>query len=103
MNRTTVSQHRLLYLAGVAAASALTAAMGVSLSDYGVRTTLVVACCLSSLAAYAGVWGRVVAALSTTTHACTKPGCDFRVRLTCVDAAENRRWQEIAANHPHRG
>ncbi|GAB2891666.1 hypothetical protein [Streptomyces mayteni] len=38
----------------------------------------------------------------TITHRCTEPDCTFRVSVTAVDAAESRRWQEIAAAHPHR-
>ncbi|MFD7402999.1 hypothetical protein ACFV7R_10065 [Streptomyces sp. NPDC059866] len=102
MNRTSTTRHRLVHLAGIAASTALAAAIAVSLSDYGVRVPLLVACSLSCLATYVSLWGRLVDALSTTTHRCTQPGCDFQVRLTRTDTAESRRWQEVAAQHPHR-
>ncbi|WP_268257299.1 hypothetical protein [Streptomyces longispororuber] len=35
-----------------------------------------------------------------TTHRCTAAGCSFAVTVRGVDAAENRRWQEISAAHP---
>jgi hypothetical protein len=86
----------------VVACAALAGAIGVWLSDYGVPAVLLVACSLSCLATFTNLAFRVLDALSTTTHQCKQPGCDFRVQLTNADAAENRRWQEIAANHPHR-
>ncbi|MEU7163848.1 hypothetical protein AB0A70_04280 [Streptomyces morookaense] len=34
------------------------------------------------------------------THRCRIDGCRFRIRLTCPNAVQSRRWQEIAAAHP---
>jgi hypothetical protein len=97
------TRHRILVSGAVAASVALAGAIGVRLSGYGVPLALLVACCASCLATFSSLLFRVIDAWSTVTHRCTRPGCDFQVRLTHTDAAENRRWQEIAAHHPHRG
>jgi hypothetical protein len=96
------TRHRALITGAVAASTALAVVIGVRLSGYGVPVTLLLACCLSCVATFSSLLFRLVGAWSTTTHRCTRPGCDFRVSLTHADAAENRRWQEIAARHPHR-
>ncbi|MFD8391188.1 hypothetical protein ACFV2N_18815 [Streptomyces sp. NPDC059680] len=97
------TRHRILVSGSVIASAVLAGVIGVRLSGDGVPLALLVACCTSCLATFSSLLFRVIDAWSTTTHRCTRPGCDFRVRLTGVDAAENRRWQEIAAHHPHRG
>ncbi|MEU5046516.1 hypothetical protein [Streptomyces griseorubiginosus] len=99
MNTT---RHRALAVGAVVVSGVLAVAIGVRLSAYGVPLALLLACCLSCLATFSSVLFRVIAALSTTTHRCTRPGCDFRVSLAHMDAAESRKWQEIAAQHPHR-
>jgi hypothetical protein len=103
VNHASLARRRLALLAVVAACTALAVAIGVRLADYGVPLSLLAACCASCLATFTGLAFRVLDALSTTTHRCSRPGCDFQVRLTHTDAAENQRWQEIAAHHPHRG
>ncbi|WP_333740847.1 hypothetical protein [Streptomyces sp. IBSBF 2806] len=96
------TRHRGLITGAVAVSAALAIAIGVQLSGYGVPLSLLLACCLSCLATFSSLLFRLIAALSTTTHRCARPGCDFRVSLAHTDAAESRRWQEIAAQHPHR-
>ncbi|MFF9035030.1 hypothetical protein ACF090_06105 [Streptomyces sp. NPDC014892] len=95
-------RHRILITGAVAVSGASSAAIGVRLSGYGVSSLLLVACCTACLATYSSLLFRLIEAWLTTTHRCTRPGCDFRVSLTRADAAANRRWQEIAAHHPHR-
>ncbi|MFJ8108799.1 hypothetical protein [Streptomyces sp. NPDC096132] len=95
-------RHRILTVGAVAVSGALAAAIGVRLSGYGVPLLLLFACTASCLATFSSLLFRLVEAWSTTTHRCTRPGCDFRVSLTRANAADNRRWQEIAARHPHR-
>jgi hypothetical protein len=102
VKHASLTRRRVALLGVVAACTALAAAIGVRLAAYGVPTALLVACSLSCLATFTSLGFRAVDALSTTTHQCKQPGCDFRVQLTNPDAAENRRWQEIAARHPHR-
>lgn len=102
MNTSSIRRRRLAVSAAVAASTAMAVAIGVRLSAYGVPLALLLACCLSCLATFSSLFFRVIAALSTTTHRCSLPGCDFRVSLTHTDAAESRKWQEIAAQHPHR-
>ncbi|MEU9323805.1 hypothetical protein AB0D91_08305 [Streptomyces canus] len=98
MNTT---RHRALTMGATAVSAALAAVIGVRLSGYGVPLALLLACCLSCLATFSSLLFRVIDGWSSTTHRCTRAGCDFRVRLTHADAAESRRWQEIAAHHPH--
>lgn len=95
-------RQRALTAGAVAVSAALAIGIGVRLASYGVPAVLLLACCLSCTAAFSGLLFRLLDAWSTTTHRCTRPGCDFQVRLTHGGAAENRRWQEIAATHPHR-
>ncbi|GGN26243.1 hypothetical protein [Streptomyces fuscichromogenes] len=102
MNHHSTTRRRFILLAVGAAGTVLAAAIGVRLAAYGVPLALLVACCLSCLATISSLFFRLTDALSTTTHRCTRLGCDFRVSLTGTDSAENRRWQEIAAHHPHR-
>ncbi|MDH6217615.1 hypothetical protein [Streptomyces pseudovenezuelae] len=100
MNTSSIHRRRFALSAIVAASVALSAVIGVRLSGYGVPLALLLACCLSCLATFSGLFFRVVDAWSTTTHHCAAAGCDFQVRLTHTAAAENRHWQEIAAAHP---
>jgi hypothetical protein len=95
-------RHRILVTGAVAVSAALSVAIGVRLASYGVPAVLLLACCLSCTAAFSSLLFRLLDAWSTTTHRCKRPGCDFRVSLTHADSAEQRRWQEIAATHPHR-
>ncbi|WP_406100131.1 hypothetical protein [Streptomyces canus] len=97
-----ITRHRALTAGAAAVSAALAFAIGLRLSGYGVPLSLLLACCLSCMATFSSLLFRVIDAMSTTTHRCTRPGCDFRVSLAHTDAAENRRWQEIAAHHPHR-
>ncbi|MER6678098.1 hypothetical protein [Streptomyces sp. NPDC000983] len=93
------ARHRVLITGAVAVSAALAAAIGVRLSGYGVPVSLLLACCLSCAGTFSNLLFRLVDAWSTTTHRCTRPGCNLSVSLT---RAETRRWQEIAAQHPHR-
>ncbi|MEU0254480.1 hypothetical protein ABZ299_18645 [Streptomyces sp. NPDC006184] len=95
------TRQRVLNLGAVAVSGALALAIGVRLSGYGVPVTLLLACCLSCLSTLSGLLFRLIGAWATTTHRCSRPGCDFRVSLTHADSVEDRRWQEIAARHPH--
>ncbi|WP_329244804.1 hypothetical protein [Streptomyces canus] len=96
------TRHRILVTGAVAFSTALSVFIGLRLSGYGVPVALLLACCLSCMATFTSLLFRVIDAWSTTTHRCTQAGCDFRVSLTGTDSAESRRWQEIAAQHPHR-
>jgi hypothetical protein len=95
-------RHRILTTGAVAISGALAAAIGMRLSAHGVPTALLFACTASCLATFSSLLFRLIEAWSTTTHRCAQSGCDFRVTLTRATAADNRRWQEIAAHHPHR-
>ncbi|AWE51842.1 hypothetical protein [Streptomyces nigra] len=98
----SIPRQRALTAGAAAVSTALSTAIGVRLSGYGVPAVLLLACCLSCTATFSSLLFRVIGAWSTTVHRCARPGCDFRVSLTHTDSAENRRWQEIAAQHPHR-
>ncbi|WP_217234957.1 hypothetical protein [Streptomyces sp. AC555_RSS877] len=96
------ARYRALTAGAAVVSAALAIVIGVQLSGYGVPVSLLLACCLSCVATFSSLLFRVIGAWSTTTHRCTRPGCDFRVSLTRTDSADNRRWREIAAHHPHR-
>ncbi|MGW1287768.1 hypothetical protein ACWD4N_29770 [Streptomyces sp. NPDC002586] len=96
------SVRRHIISLGIFAVSVLLAVViGQQLTSYGVPLLLMLACTTACMTSFMAFLFQVVEALATTTHRCRQPGCDFRVRLTNVDAGENRRWQEIAATHPH--
>ena len=94
-------RRRVASLFQIAAAIAAGTAIGVRLSAYGVPLLLLTACAVSVASSALWLFERIAEALASTTHRCTAPGCDFRVRVQQVDAGENRRWQEIAAAHPY--
>ncbi|MEU3860480.1 hypothetical protein AB0F03_24455 [Streptomyces sp. NPDC028722] len=96
-----LTRQRVVTTGAVAFSTVLALAIGVRLSGYGVPLTLLLACCLACLATFSGLFFRLISAWATTTHRCPRPGCDFRVSLTPTDSAQDRRWQEIAARHPH--
>ncbi|MFJ8507586.1 hypothetical protein [Streptomyces avermitilis] len=96
------TRHRALNAGAVAVSGALSVAIAVQLSAHGVSPALLFACTASCLATFSSLLFRLIGAWSTTTHRCTRPGCDFRVSLTRATAADSQRWQEIAAHHPHR-
>ncbi|MFI1029827.1 hypothetical protein [Streptomyces sp. NPDC020951] len=96
-----ITRHRTLITGAVAVSGSLAIAIGMRLSGYGVPVSLLLACCLSCAATFSSLLFRLISTWSTTTHRCTQPGCDFQVSLTHTDSADNRRWQEIAARHPH--
>ncbi|TBO57022.1 hypothetical protein EYS09_24785 [Streptomyces kasugaensis] len=94
----TSALHRFATPAAGTAAAALAAAYGVQLASYNVPLPPTVACAGCIFAVGFTSLHRAVKTWSSTTHRCTE--CDFTVRLRGADAAESRRWQEIAASHP---
>ncbi|MZD09141.1 hypothetical protein GTW43_29280 [Streptomyces sp. SID5785] len=79
---------------------ALAVWIGVRLDSFGVPIGLIIPCSLAILSSGLQMLAQLTRALAGTLHRCTEPGCSFEVRVQNVDAAENRRWQEIAAAHP---
>lgn len=98
--KTTSVRRRVVSLLIIGMAMAVAVSIGVRLHSYGVPLALITPCVLSVLSSSMWLLIRVEEAARTTTHRCTAAGCDFLVRLQHVDAAESRRWQEAAANHP---
>ncbi|WP_405778336.1 hypothetical protein [Streptomyces sp. NBC_00859] len=93
---------RLVLPAALLAGAAVAVVNGLRLAAYSVPLPVVVTCSIAAFSVVvASVLHLAIAAL-TTTHRCREAGCDFRVQLRNADAVENRRWQEIAARHPHR-
>lgn len=70
------------------------------LNAYNVPFSLLLTCGLAMWSSLLWLCSRITEAAQTTTHRCTVPGCYFAARLRHTDAAENRRWQEVAAAHP---
>ncbi|MCI3930266.1 hypothetical protein [Streptomyces sp. AN091965] len=100
MTRSTF-RDRLVIPACAAIATTLAMAVGLRLHDHHVPLLLLLACAGSVLASALDLLFRIVDARHTTTHRCTRSGCTFQVRLTRAGAAEHRRWQRVAAAHPH--
>ncbi|MEV6994362.1 hypothetical protein AB0N87_35105 [Streptomyces sp. NPDC093228] len=74
--------------------------IGSQLHSYGVPLGLITLCVLSVLSSALWLLIRAEEAWSSTRHRCTAQGCTFEVRVQNGSAADNRRWQEIAAAHP---
>ncbi|WP_433340594.1 hypothetical protein [Streptomyces sp. CA-253872] len=77
----------------------LAVAVGRLLSAYGVPVLLLLSCSLSVASSAVWLLSRLTDGARTRSR-CAAPGCDFQVRTRGVDAAEARRWQETAADHP---
>lgn len=71
------------------------------LASHDVPVLITVACALAIYATVHVTVLRAVDELRATTHRCPVPGCRVRIRLVNADPGESRRWQEIAASHPH--
>ncbi|WP_405944158.1 hypothetical protein [Streptomyces sp. NBC_00932] len=93
---------RLVLPAALLVAAAVGVSTGLRLAAYSVPLPTAVTCAFSAFSVVAASVLHLAGAALTTTHRCRVAGCDFRVQLRNVDAVENRRWQEIAAHHPHR-
>ncbi|WP_431041444.1 hypothetical protein ACQUSR_05760 [Streptomyces sp. P1-3] len=91
--------HRLFGLLPLLVGAVIAAAAGHALTGYGVPLTLTIAAGLGIFSSVTNVMDRLLQNATAVTHQCTT--CDFRVQLTNCGAVDNRRWQEIAANHPH--
>ncbi|MGW6360538.1 hypothetical protein ACWFR5_36575 [Streptomyces sp. NPDC055092] len=101
MNHTqSTTRRRLTLTAMVTVSAALAAGIALRLAPYHLPLTLHFACVTAAFSTFLSLLLHGLEARETTTHRCTAPGCDFRVRMRHVDAAENRRWQEIASAHP---
>ncbi|WP_411121286.1 hypothetical protein [Streptomyces sp. x-19] len=98
MSRQTVS--RLVATGAVVLGVATAVAIGTRLAAYDVPLSLIASCALACLATTVWVVDLLIKAFASTTYRCPDPACDFTVRVRHADAAENRRWQETAAEHP---
>ncbi|MEU1597240.1 hypothetical protein ABZ468_31415 [Streptomyces sp. NPDC005708] len=94
------TRHRITgaFLIGVACLAAVL--IGSQLHTYGVPLGLITPCVLSVLSSALWLLIRVEEAWSSTRHRCSAQGCTFEVRVQNGSAADNRRWQEVAAAHP---
>ncbi|MGG2461734.1 hypothetical protein ACO0M4_18270 [Streptomyces sp. RGM 3693] len=98
MSRKTVS--RLVVTVAVVLGVADAVSIGSKLAAYDVPLSLIVACALACLATTVWAVDLLTKAFASTTYRCPDPACSFTVRVRHVDAVENRRWQETAAEHP---
>ncbi|MEU6659586.1 hypothetical protein [Streptomyces sp. NPDC046821] len=93
-------RRRIITLLEFGAAVAVGVAIGLKLAPYDLPFFVQAACVLGTANSAMSTLKAIEDAWTTTTHRCTAPGCDFRVRLQHTDAGENRVWREAAANHP---
>ncbi|MFE5682255.1 hypothetical protein [Streptomyces sp. NPDC056512] len=98
---TKQQRRRIVSLLEIGVSLAVGAAISIRLASYDVPFFLLTACALGTAGSALSALLNIEQAWTATTHRCTAPGCDFRVRIQHTDAGENRRWQETAANHPH--
>ncbi|MGW6138091.1 hypothetical protein [Streptomyces sp. NPDC055140] len=97
---TKQQRRRIVSPLEIGVALAVGAAISIRLASYGVPFFLLTACALGTACSVLSALLNIEQAWTATTHRCTAPGCDFRVRIQHADAMESRRWQEIAAAHP---
>ncbi|MFE5685106.1 hypothetical protein [Streptomyces sp. NPDC056512] len=93
-------RRRIVSLLQIGVALAVGVAISFRLASYGVPFFLHATCVLGTAGSVLSALLNIEQAWTATTHRCTAPGCDFRVRVQNTDAGENRRWQETAADHP---
>ena len=98
MNSTKIKH---LHWAAAVVAALVGAALGIRLDDLGVPFWLACVSGCGVANAVVNELDRQIERLGTATYTCRTPGCDFRARLKAASAADNRRWQEAAAAHPH--
>ncbi|WP_058046266.1 hypothetical protein [Streptomyces roseifaciens] len=82
------------------AGAGMAVAMWARLSPYGLPWSLTLSCVVAVSGTISAATLHLTEMFAVTTHRCKAPGCRYIVRVTGVDAAESRRWQEIAAAHP---
>ncbi|MEU7200094.1 hypothetical protein [Streptomyces sp. NPDC045470] len=97
-----MKRQRLVLPVAVVIGTAFAVAIGWRLASYHVPLTLLMACTSALFVTAFTLVLRIAEARSTTVHRCRMEGCTFMVQVRHVDAVDNRRWQEIAATHPHR-
>ncbi|MET7538264.1 hypothetical protein [Streptomyces sp. NPDC005507] len=97
---TKEHRRRIGSLLQIGVSLAVGAVISIRLALYDLPFFLHAACVLGTACSALSALLNIEQAWTATTHRCTAPGCDFRVRMQHVDAGENRRWQEIAAAHP---
>lgn len=102
MQFSQTRRRRAAFLISCFVVVGLATEISVRLAAYGVPATFLVACGMGVASSGLFLVERLATAASTTTYRCPSNGCDFKVTLTRVSAAEDRRWQETAATHPHR-
>ncbi|MFA3838628.1 hypothetical protein [Streptomyces aureus] len=97
---TKERRRRIVSLLEIGVCIAVGAAISFRLAPYDLPFFLHAACVLGTAGSALSALLNIEQAWTATTHRCTAPGCDFRVRIQHADAGESRRWQEIAAAHP---
>ncbi|MFE5174107.1 hypothetical protein [Streptomyces sp. NPDC056634] len=97
---TKERRRRIVSLLQIGVSIAVGAAISLRLAPYDLPFFLHATCVLGTAGSVLSALLNIEQAWTATTHRCTAPGCDFRVRMQHVHAGENRRWQEIAAAHP---
>ncbi|MFH8748320.1 hypothetical protein ACH4GK_19335 [Streptomyces rimosus] len=97
-----MKRQRLVLPVAVAVGAVYAVAIGWRLASFHVPWMLLVACASALFVTAFTLVLRIAEARSTVVHRCRMEGCTFMVQVRHVDAVENRRWQEIAAAHPHR-
>lgn len=95
-----MTARRIRMAIALCAGAGMAVAMWARLSPYGLPWSLALSCVVAVSGSISAATLHLAEALTMTTHRCTAPGCHFRVRVTGVDAAESRRWQEAATAHP---
>ncbi|MFH8739359.1 hypothetical protein [Streptomyces sp. NPDC017964] len=97
---TKQQRRRIVSLIEIGVSLAVGATISIRLASYDVPFFLLTACALGTAGSVLSALLNIEQAWTATTHRCTVPGCDFRVRIQHADAGESRCWQEIVAAHP---
>ncbi|MFD6238944.1 hypothetical protein ACFWFV_05370 [Streptomyces diastaticus] len=94
-----MNKHKAAQGAALLAALGFTYPTALHLAAADVSFAVTFACSTAVFTAFLNTGLHLAAKVSTSSFRC--PHCTFAVRVQNAAAGETRRWQEIAADHPH--
>ncbi|TSB07296.1 hypothetical protein [Streptomyces benahoarensis] len=84
--------------ASLGAGAVVATATAADLAPYALPGHLLATCVMATGASSMWLARHITDLLTGASDRC--PECDFSIKVSGVDAAESRRWQEAVADHP---